>query len=263
MPPYLGSGLDSKHKDDPNVSGIKSNTTLGGSGFNEFRFDDTKDKEQIFLHAERNLEMTTKNDSLAHTFNNRHQIIGQEKDGSKTGDQREWVRHEKHITVDKDHIEHVGGNMQLLIGGIDGDGNQDIVVQGCKKESVGKDDHLHVTGDRNEKIDGSQSLTVGAAQQEKIGTKHAVDAGQEIHLKAGMTVVIEAGLELTIKAGSNFININPMGVAIQGTMVMINSGGAAGSGSGSSPTPAQDPAQANPTKPDESDDSKSGQKSTK
>ncbi|HYY30998.1 MAG TPA: type VI secretion system tip protein TssI/VgrG [Chthoniobacterales bacterium] len=263
MPPYLGSGLDSKHKDDPNVSGIKSNTTIGGSGFNEFRFDDTKDKEQIFLHAERNLEITTKNDSLEHTFNNRHQIIGQEKNGSKTGDQREWVRHEKHITVDKDHIEHVGGNMQLLIGGIDGDGNQDIVVQGSKKESVGKDDHLHVTGDRNEKIDGSQSLTVGAAQQEKIGTKHAVDAGQEIHLKAGMTVVIEAGMQLTIKAGSNFIDIGPTGVAIQGTMVMINSGGAAGSGSGSSPTSPQDPAQANPTKPDESDDSKSGQKSSK
>jgi type VI secretion system secreted protein VgrG len=263
MPPYLGNGLDPKHKNDNNVSGIKSNTTPGGQGYNEFRFDDTKDKEQVFLHAERNLEMTTKNDSLAHTFNNRHQIIGQEKDGSKTGDQREWVRHEKHITVDKDQIEHVGGNMQLLIGGIDGDGNQDVAVQGYKKESVGKDDHLHVTGDRNEKIDGSQSLTVGAAQQEKVGTKHAVDAGQEIHLKAGMTVVIEAGMQLTIKAGSNFIDIGPTGVAIQGTMVMINSGGAAGSGSGSSPTSPQDPAQANPTKPDESDDSKSGQKSSK
>jgi type VI secretion system secreted protein VgrG len=263
LPPYLGSGLDPKHKNDNKVSGIKSNTTPGGQGYNEIRFDDNKDKEQVFIHAQRNLDITTNNDSLTWTYGNRHQIIGQEKDGSKTGDQREWVRHEKHITIDKDHIEHVGGNMQLLIGGIDGDGNQDIVVQGCKKESVGKDDHLHVTGDRNENIDGSQSLTVGAAQQEKIGTKHAVDAGQEIHLKAGMTVVIEAGMQLTIKAGSNFIDIGPTGVAIQGTMVMINSGGAAGSGSGSSPTSPQDPAQASPTKPDESDDSKSGQKSSK
>jgi type VI secretion system secreted protein VgrG len=263
MPSYLGDGLDSKHKNDANVSGIKTNTTLGGIGFNEIRFDDSKDKEQIFLHAERNLEFTTKNDSLAHTYNNRHQIIGQEKDGSKTGDQREWVRHEKHLTVDKDHIEHIGGNMQLLVGGIDGDGNQDIVVQGCKKESVGQDDHLHVTGNRNEKIDGGRSLTVGGAQQEKIGTKHAVDAGQEIHLKAGMTAVIEAGVQLTIKVGGNFIDISPAGVSIQGTMVMINSGGAAGSGSGSSPESAQDPAKANPTKPDEADDSKSGQKSAR
>jgi uncharacterized protein involved in type VI secretion and phage assembly len=90
MPPYQGDGLDSKHKNDPNVSGIKSNTSLGGSGFNEFRFDDTKDKEQIFLHAERNLEFTTKNDSLAHTYHNRHQIIGQEKDGLRLETSSRW-----------------------------------------------------------------------------------------------------------------------------------------------------------------------------
>jgi type VI secretion system secreted protein VgrG len=263
-PPYLGDGLDSKHKNDSNVSGFKSNTTLGGSGFNEFRFDDSKDKEQIFLHAERNLEFTTKNDSLAHTYNNRHQIIGQEKDGTKTGDQLEMVYHDKHIKVCHDHVEQVGNNMQLLVGGVDsGEGNQDIVINGVKKESVGKDDHLHVTGNRNEKVDGTQSLTVGSAQQEKIGTSHALEAGQEIHLKAGMTAVIEAGVQLTLKVGGNFVSISPAGVSIQGTLVMINSGGAAGSGSGSSPTAPQDPAQASPTQPDAADDSKSGQKSAR
>jgi type VI secretion system secreted protein VgrG len=66
----------------------------------------------------------------------------------------------------------------------------------------------------------------------------------EIHLKAGMNVVIEAGLELTIKASGGFINIGPAGVAISGTLVLINSGGAAGSGSGSSPTSPKDPDQA-------------------
>ena len=61
-----------------------------------------------------------------------------------------------------------------------------------------------------------------------------------------MNVVIEAGMELTIKAGSNFVNIGPAGVAISGTMVLINSGGAAGSGAGASTT--------SPTKPDAADD---------
>src|SRR5271157_5573389 len=264
MPPYLGDGLDSKHKNDNKVSGIKSNTTPGGQGYNEIRFDDTKDKEQVFLHAERNLEMTTKNDSLARTFGNRHQIIGSEKDGSKSGDQREMVYEDKHVKIHRNQVEQIGDSMQLLVGGIDsGQGNQDIVIKGIKKESIGKDDHLHVTGNRNEKIDGGQSLTVGGSQQEKIGMKHAVDAGQEIHIKSGMTVVIEAGLQLTLKVGGNFVDIGPTGVSIQGTMVMINSGGAAGSGSGSSPDSAQDPTQANPTEPTVADDSKSGQKSAR
>jgi type VI secretion system secreted protein VgrG len=264
MPPYLGSGLDPKHKNDNKVSGIKSNTTPGGQGYNEIRFDDTKDKEQVFLHAEHNLEMTTKNDSLARTYGNRHQIIGSEKDGNKSGDQREMVYEDKHVKIHRNQVEQIGDSMQLLVGGIDsGQGNQDIVIKGIKKESIGKDDHLHVTGNRNEKIDGGQSLTVGGSQQEKIGMKHAVDAGQEIHIKSGMTVVIEAGLQLTLKVGGNFVDIGPTGVSIQGTMVMINSGGAAGSGSGSSPDSAQDPAQANPTEPTVADDSKSGQKSAR
>jgi type VI secretion system secreted protein VgrG len=264
MPPYLGDGLDSKHKNDPNVSGIKSNTTLGGVGFNEIRFDDTKDKEQVFMHAERNFELTTKNDSLARTYGSRHQIIGQEKDGSKTGDQLETVYHDKQIKVNHDQVEQIGNSLQLYIGGIDGgSGDVDIVVDGEKKESVGKDDHLHVKGNRNEKIDSNQSLTVGGSQQEKVGMKHAVDAGQEIHLKGGMTVVIEAGMQLTLKAAGGFVDIGPTGVIIQGPMVMINSGGAAGSGSGSSPTSPTDPKQASPKDPTVADDSKSGQKSSK
>jgi type VI secretion system secreted protein VgrG len=264
MPPYLGAGLDPKHKNDNKVSGIKSNTTPGGEGYNEIRFDDNKGKEEVFFHAERNLEMTTKNDSLARTYGNRHQIIGNEKDGSKSGDQREMVYKDKHVKIHHNQIEQIGDSMQLLVGGIDsGQGNQDIVIKGTKKESIAKDDHLHVTGNRNEKIDGGQSLNVGGSQQEKIGMKHAVDVGQEIHIKSGMTVVIEAGLQLTLKVGSNFVDIGPAGVSIQGTMVMINSGGAAGSGTGSSPESAQDPTEASPTEPDVADDSKSGQKSAR
>jgi type VI secretion system secreted protein VgrG len=72
---------------------------------------------------------------------------------------------------------------------------------------------------------------------------------------------------LSLKVGGNFVHIGPAGVAIQGTVVMINSGGAAGSGSGSSPTAPQAPAApedakvAKPIKPTLADDSKSGFKS--
>jgi type VI secretion system secreted protein VgrG len=264
MPPYEGDGLDSKHKNDPNVSGVKTNTTLGGAGFNEIRFDDTKDSEELFLHAQRDLDITTNNDSLARTYGNRHQIIGTEKDGQKSGSQFEEVYQDKNLTVNRNQIEQIGDSMQLLIGGIDsGQGNQDVVIKGTRKESIGQADNLQVTGDRKEKIGGSQSLTVGMNQQEKVGQNHALDAGMEIHLKAGMTVVIEAGMELTIKGAGGFVNIGPTGVTIQGTMVLINSGGAAGSGSGSNPSSPDAAAEANPTKPTVADDSKSGQKSVR
>ena len=59
-----------------------------------------------------------------------------------------------------------------------------------------------------------------------------------------MQVIIEAGAQLSLKVGGNFVSLGPEGVTIQGTIVMINSGGAAGSGSGSSPQSPQDPDEA-------------------
>jgi type VI secretion system secreted protein VgrG len=76
-----------------------------------------------------------------------------------------------------------------------------------------------------------------------------------IHLKAGMTVVIEAGTEISLQVGGNFIDINPTGVTISGTMVMINSGGSSGSGCGSSPV--------SPTAPKSPDIADDGSKGTK
>jgi len=53
-------------------------------------------------------------------------------------------------------------------------------------------------------------------------------------------VIIEAGMQISLIGAGGFIDIGPAGVTIQGTMVNINSGGAAGSGSGSSPTEPDD-----------------------
>ena len=88
-----------------------------------------------------------------------------------------------------------------------------------------------------------------------------MDVAEEIHLKCGMKVVIEAGVQLTIKGPGGFVDINPAGVTIQGTMVLINSGGSAGTGSGSTPAGPDDAKKANPTQPVVADDSKTGQKS--
>lgn len=152
--------------------------------------------------------------------------------------------------------------MFLLVGVESEDpGDLEVVVKGDRASLVEQDEHLHVKGSAKEKIDGGLGLTVGGDLDAKIGTKLAAEAGQEIHLKSGMKVVIEAGMQLSLKGPGGFIDIGPAGVAISGTMVQINSGGAAGSGSGAnpaSPADAKEPPRHDPTP---ADDSKSGLKS--
>ncbi|MDQ6787627.1 MAG: type VI secretion system tip protein VgrG [Acidobacteriota bacterium] len=191
MPPYT-------LPDEKTKSTIKSNTSKDGGGFNEFRIEDKKDSEQIFIYGQKNLDVRIKNDA------------------------KEIIKHDRHLIVENDQFE-----------------------------KVKKDKHLKIGGDQNEEVTGTVSLKVGSNLQEKVGQNYAMDAGMAVHIKAGMSVVIEAGASLTLKVGGSFININPGGVFVKGQFIMLNSGGAAGSGGGSSPTA--------PTEPKEADNAEAGQ----
>jgi type VI secretion system secreted protein VgrG len=177
--------------DNKHLSGIKTNSTKGGGGFNEIRFDDTKGQEHVFIHAEKDHHLRVKNDAY------------------------EWHGNDQHAIIKRDRLEQIEG-----------------------------DAHCTVKGDANEKVQGTVSQQIQQDLQQKVGMKHAVDAGMEIHLKAGMNVVLEAGMSITLKAGGGFIVVGPAGVTISGTPVLINSGGAAGSGSGCSPDAAKLPKEA-------------------
>jgi type VI secretion system secreted protein VgrG len=213
MPPY-------KLADNQTRTTFLTRSTKGGgsSNFNELRFEDKKDDEQIFMNAEKDMDWRVEHDS------------------------REFVGNDRSLIVQNDQKEKVGGE-------------QDIQIAKDQNESVGGDASLNVTGNQNVQVGQNASLQVSQNLQEKSGQNYAHEAGMEIHLKAGMNVVIEAGLELTIKASGGFINIGPAGVAIQGTLVLINSGGAAGSGSPSSPTSPK-----TPKDPDTADDGSKGTK---
>ena len=142
----------------------------------------------------------------------------------KKGSEEVYVHAEKDQTLytKKKRTEFVGDESHLNV----------------KKDALAKleaDVHTDITGDDITKVGGGVHLKVAQDWQGKMGTRMAVDAGQEIHLKAGMTLVLESGTQISLKVGGNFIDINPGGVFIKGTMVMVNSGGSAGSGSGASP----------------------------
>jgi type VI secretion system secreted protein VgrG len=171
MPPY-------KLPTDRTRTGFKSLSWGSSGGFNELRFDDKQDNEEIYIRAEKDKTIRVE----------RHRT--------------EWVGKESHLIV-KDKVF----------------------------EDFGAEHHVKVKSDRNEDIGGSLSLKVKDGVHAKMDLL-AYEANNEIHLKAGSTLVLEAGSTLSLKVGGNFITIDSSGVAIKGTMVQINSGGAAGTGSG-------------------------------
>lgn len=194
MPPYDLPGEQTK-------STLKSMSSKGGGGFNELRFEDKKGDEQIFMHAEKDLDIRVKN--------NREEWIGANRSLIVTKDKYEKILENEHNHTVKDRIEKIEGSHLLEI----------VTDQGIK---ITGDHSMTVTGNVVEKITGNQSTEVT----------------QNVLIK-GLQIVVEASVGLTLKVGGNFITIDPSGVAVKGTLIQLNSAGAALSGSPGSAVPAK------------------------
>jgi type VI secretion system secreted protein VgrG len=231
MPPYALPDYQTR-------STFMSRSSKGGgaSNYNELRFEDLKGKEQIFMNAEKDMDLRVENDSREFIGANRHLIV--------TANQEEQVQADKHLHVQGSHFEKVEGNMSLQVTQ-----NQMEAVTGNKS--------LAVTGNQSERVTGNVSLAV-TGKQDVSNMAYAVKSDTTIHLNAGMSAVIEAGVALTLKVGGSTIDFNPAGVFITGTMVFINSGSAPASAPDASPQSPDSPT--DPKDPDTADDGSKGTK---
>ena len=201
-------------------SGILTRSSKGGAAANanELRFEDKKGSEQVYLHAEKDMDVSIEHDRRISVGNN------------------------DSLIVTKNQTEQVGGDYHCE-------------VKGASVNKIGGKSDLDIAADLSEKVGGNHSLNISSNQSVQVGSAYSLDANQTVYINGGMSVVIQAGMELSLVASGNFITIGPSGVAISGTMVLINSGGAAGSGSaGTVSSPAT------PAAPDVADDGTKGTK---
>ncbi len=260
MPPYLGQGPDGKHRNDNRVSGIKTSTTTGGNGFNELRFDDAKGAEQVFVHAERDLDVRVKNDSRESVLNDKHVTVGGKDDGERKGSYLEKVFQDKHVAVLGTLQEKVG-DAKLTVGGDEGGGNLDVYVTGSEKRTVGGHAEIRISRCRSTFV-GEAEMLEANGDLGILGHQRVAIRGDGAATYSSRERVLIAAPDVAIGEGDNFIRITSSGVTIVGTMVMINSGGCRGEGTAFDPEPVGEADRAEPKVPTAADDAKTGQKSS-
>ncbi|WP_162623132.1 type VI secretion system tip protein TssI/VgrG, partial [Billgrantia lactosivorans] len=123
-----------------------------GEGFNELRFEDQAGQEQIWLHAQKDLELLTNNDRT------------------------EEIGNDSFLTVHHDRIGEIHAGDHLT-------------VHGSRHTQVDGDDHLIVDASRHEKYGRAQLVEAGQEIHHKAGMKVVIEAGAEITLKAGGSFV--------------------------------------------------------------------------
>lgn len=206
---------------------IKTDSSKGGGGFNEVRFEDKKDSEQIFVHAQKNMDVRVKHDSFEWIGNQRHLIV--------VDKQYEHVQADRHEKIDGDH-----------------------------RELIGKDHHNTVTGKEALEVGGSQSLTVKGDVAHTFKANYSSVTSQNVYIK-GAALVIEGTSQISLKVGGNSVVIDSSGVTIKGTTVTIDGAMTKiSSGPGSPPGTGSACTTVAPTAPDdalEADNSEPGSNS--
>ncbi|MFC0144408.1 type VI secretion system tip protein VgrG [Pectobacterium cacticida] len=212
----------------------KTRTTLRtdthkGKGFNELRFEDEATREQIYYHAQKDMDGV---------INNIHrQSVGRDQHLSVAQDQFQRVERHRHRTIGQDDFERIGQ-----------DHHQDIGRNMIQK--IGASLKRFIGGGEITRIEGSRQTTMSGSEETLIGAHQRILVNTDSYLKAA-DIVLEAGQALTIKAPGGFIKIDSAGVTISGTVVKINDGGAAGVGTAPVSITPDDPAK--PTLPDAPD----------
>ena len=225
MPPYTLP----EHKTQ---SGIKSRSSLTGTpeNFNELRFEDLKDSEEIYFHAEKDFNRVVENnDSLKvgfskkddgnqtiAIFNNQNLKVGTPE--SADGSQSIAVFNNQTLKVgtpespDGSQTIAVFNNHSLKVGTpLSPDGSQTIEIYKNRTATV-------KTGDETVKIEqGNRAVTI-AMGNDSLTVKMG-DQTTKISLGSSTTEALQS---IELKVGQSSIKLDQMGVTIQGMTISIN-----------------------------------------
>ncbi|MBE1426003.1 type VI secretion system secreted protein VgrG [Desulfomicrobium macestii] len=127
---------------------LKTLSSPGGGGFNELRVEDKKGQEEIYAHAEKDVNVHVKNDWKEHILRDQHRTID--------NFSYSLVKGEDQQTVEKDR------KVELL-----------------------SDDHLTVRGSSHGSIGRKWLLRTGGEVHARAGVKTVLEAGSELTLKVG------------------------------------------------------------------------------
>ncbi len=234
QPIIMGRTYHQDNRSPGSLPGTKTQMTIRsktykGSGFNELRFEDATDKEQVYIHAQKNMDTEVLNNRTTdvkhdhtETIGNDQKVtvlkgqtvqVGTKKEGGH--DQSITVANDRRITVRNDQTLAVTNNRTVSISHDDG-----LYVKNDRRVTVEGNQEHKTTGNHISLVEGTHSLEVKGDLAQKI-------AGA-LGIKVEGDIVLESSNQISLKVGGSFIVIQPGGVDIVGSKINLNSGGSSG-----------------------------------
>ena len=182
---------------------IKSKTHKG-TGYNELRFEDEKDQEEVFIHAQKDQNNVVEHNETTRVGNDRTENIG----------------NDETISIGHDRIESVGNDETISIGHdqsntIGNDQNFNVIRN--RISHVGKDEIIKIDNHRKLDVYADQYITTGGHHTHEVGGRAELKAGQKIKQR---TKIYTVGAEdkVSIVGPSGTIVIDSGGITLKGNV---------------------------------------------
>jgi type VI secretion system secreted protein VgrG len=166
--------------DEQTKSTVKTNSSKGGNGFNEIRFEDKKDSEELYFHAQKDQNIVVEHDRTKKVLNNETNEIKQ--DRSTT------------IQEGNDTYVVAKGNRTFKVD----TGNETYEVKGKRD--------LTVTGNESHTNNANFTQTVSGNYSLKVTGNLTIETTGTLTLKSAGGTTIESPAIVTIKGSLVKIN---------------------------------------------------------
>ena len=213
MPPY---GLPANKSQSGFVS-----KTHEGSGANQLRFEDQADRQEVYLHAEKDLTTVAKNNESHTIGNNRTKSIGNNQTETVGNNHTETIGNNATISIGTNRTETVGVNSTTKVGAaysLTVGATSVVSVGGAAAENVGGIKAVTVGGAHQEAVGGARTEQTGGVKSEIVGGSLSTMVGKKISTSAGKEYILEAGDSIlgktkkhTLMAGDKFVISGPGG----------------------------------------------------
>lgn len=216
-PPY--DAADAKSKTRTTLKSKSSTVAEPRDGSNELRFTDYAGEEEIYLHAERDL-----NEVIEH---NHSTSVGGDQSNCVGGNQTNTVGHNRAHDIGGTESVHVKGDRTTAF-----DANESHAVAASRTTKIGSVDHLHVGGSRVVEVtgpdmaivSGDDATQVGGARTVQVGGDHTVETSGCYHSSAGGNHTFRSTHMYITQAGEFQVNAAKLWLNIGGASLRMGPG---------------------------------------
>lgn len=212
-------------------SGWRTNSSPGGGGSNELRFEDASGAEEIYIHGQKDWNVLIENNTSITTGVDETHSIGNDRSETVGNNHSESIGVDKTISVGSNHDETIGAAMSLTVGT-----DQTISIGANLTETVGASASQTIAANKTTTVGAMMAVTVGAALNtavgaactEEVGGLKSVTVGATSSLAvAGSHSVTAASISETA-SGSMQLSAGTDLVAKGDSKVLVGSGGPLG-----------------------------------